>query len=299
MRGRTILSALLLPVLLANARPSFASDIKGFGDFESGDVISTLVLGAANLGIFHYYSNYYNGLKGEREHFPVGRWNQHFPFGQELEGFHARISRFTYDQLREREVNLVNSALATNLVFSGIELAEVRYLDSLGVSYQDMAANTFGILTGIVNDLVPFEVKLHYMHCLDFDNKSDPDKKWTHDCIPSQGERSVTELEILLKKYSFGFGIVIGGPNSELNIGESVNRIPYTSNESNEYYGFIEERNDGYSLHASVGYDFYEGEPSIATGFKIDVGDINIQAEWGLKFEDSDVSGGVGAGISF
>jgi hypothetical protein len=76
-------------------------------------------------------------------------WGENEAAGGASEGTHAWVTRGLYERGRELGLGRAGASSAALAVMAAWELCEVTYLDSKGVSVQDLAANTAGVLAGL------------------------------------------------------------------------------------------------------------------------------------------------------
>lgn len=92
----------------------------------------------------------------------VERWEENAPLGGALEGFHAWIAYEATGALRNRGPGTLPSGLIVMLAGLGVELAEAAAGDAAGVSVQDLAANTAGVIAASTG----LTVRYQYSACI-------------------------------------------------------------------------------------------------------------------------------------
>jgi hypothetical protein len=209
-------------------------------------------------------------------------WGEHAAAGSASEGTHVWVTRGLYDRGRELGLNRWGAAGAALSLMAVWEIYEVKRMDSLGVSVQDLAANTAGVLSGLV------DLDVNYQFVTFADPPYDDEHPWLNvPCIPRNDMSYCLELE----REGWAVGYKFVGRPGDVAVGTTA--MPVHAAESGDfetvpYVG----RNWDNGWHAAVGMSVDDRRPVAGGGYRVMSGLVGVDIS-GLVSDD-----GIGLGVS-
>jgi len=209
-------------------------------------------------------------------------WGENACAGSASEGTHAWVTRGLYDRGRELGLGPWGAAGAAMALMTAWEVYEVKEMDSLGVSVQDLTANAAGILTGMVG------LDLNYQFAAFADPPYDDEHPWLNvPCIP-RNDMSYC-LEIGRNGWSLGYKFI--GQPGDIAIGTTT--MPVLASEEGDFESvpYVGRSWDS-GWHAAVGMSTKDSTPVAGGGYRVVSGLIGVDIS-GLASRD-----GLGLGAS-
>jgi hypothetical protein len=209
-------------------------------------------------------------------------WGEHSVAGSASEGTHAWVTRGLYERGRELGLSRWGSAGAAMALMAVWEVYEVKQMDSLGVSVQDLVANTAGVVTGLVG------LELNYQYVTFADPPYDDEHPWLN--VPGIPRNDLSyAIEIERDGWTLGYKYV--GLSGDTSIGTTS--MPVFASEEGDlesipYVG----RNWSNGWHAAVGMSTRDSTPIAGGGYRVIAGLVGVDIS-GLASRD-----GLGLGAS-
>lgn len=117
-------------------------------------------------------------------------WGENAAAGSASEGTHVWMTHGLYERGRELGLGRAGASGAALAVMAAWEICEVTYLDAKGVSVQDLAANTAGVLAGLAG------LEVNYQYAGLVTPRHRDDKAWLNmPMIPLNETTYAIELE--------------------------------------------------------------------------------------------------------
>ncbi|MCD4689998.1 hypothetical protein K8S17_00905 [bacterium] len=186
-------------------------------------------------------------------------WEENAAVGSASEGAHVWVTHGLYERARDLGMGkweAAGSAMGTMLVW---EVFEVRGMDAKGVSVQDLAANSVGVIAGLSG------IGLHFSYASYSDPPERDDKVWLN--LPGIPLNDMTyALELAHDGWALGFkymaepgDLVIGSTTMPVHAGEhgGFTAIPYVGYEWRSGW------------HMAAGYDRPSEEVMAGGGYRI------------------------------
>ncbi len=193
-------------------------------------------------------------------------WGEHASAGSASEGTHVWVTRGLYDRGRELGMDRWAAAGAAMALMAVWEVYEVKEMDSLGVSVQDLVANTAGVLTGMAG------LELNYQYVTFADPPYDDERPWMNvPCIP-RNDMSYT-IEIEREDWTLGYKF-IGAPG-DVAIGTTSMPVHAAESGDFEMVPYI-GRNWRSGWHAAVGMSTKDSTPVAGGGYRVVSGLIGV-----------------------
>ncbi|MBD3367864.1 MAG: hypothetical protein GF405_06785 [Candidatus Eisenbacteria bacterium] len=210
-------------------------------------------------------------------------WGQHAVAGSASEGTHVWITRGLFDRGRELGMGRWGSAGAAMALMAVWEVYEVKSMDSLGVSVQDLAANTAGVVTGLVG------LDVNYRYVTFADPPYDEEHPWLNvPCIPRNDMSYCLEVEH--EGWALGYRFV--GQPGDIAIGTTAMPVHAAESGDLETIPYI-GRNWENGWHAAVGMSTVDSTPVAGGGYRFVSGILGIDVTGLVSREGL----GVGAGV--
>ncbi len=209
-------------------------------------------------------------------------WGENAVAASASEGTHAWITHGLYE--RGTEVGMgkwqaAGTAMGIMLVW---EVVEVKGMDALGVSVQDLAANSLGILAGVAG------LGVNYQY-VTFSNPPEHDKVWMNiPCAP----RNDMSYSFELQSGQVTAGVkYLGAVRGDMVIGSAS--MPVHTGETGDsrlipYMGY--KWKSGW--HAAAGYDGVSENVMVGGGFALSV--ASVGADITALLAEGDLSFGLG-----
>jgi hypothetical protein len=205
-------------------------------------------------------------------------WGENAAAGSASEGTHVWVTRGLYERGSELGLSRAGASSAALAVMAAWEIYEVTYLDAKGVSVQDLAANTAGVLAGLVG------LDVNYQYAGLVAPRHRDDKSWLNvPMIPLNETTYAIEIEHRGVTAGYAYlgspgSAVIGTTSMPVHAGEEGNGVlvPYLGvNLANGFHGAAGW--DGHdTVVAGVGYRF------VLKGLGIDL--TGLAADGALTF---------------
>ena len=209
-------------------------------------------------------------------------WGENAVAASASEGTHAWITHGLYERGSEVGMNKWQAAGTAMGIMLVWEVVEVKGMDALGVSVQDLAANSLGILAGVAG------LGVNYQY-VTFSDPPEHDKAWMNiPCAPRNDMSYSFELQsgqvtAGLKYQGIIQGdVVIGSASMPVHAGETGDNslIPYMGYKWKSGW------------HAAAGYDGMGENVMVGGGYALTVGSVG--ADLTALLADGDLSFGLG-----
>ena len=209
-------------------------------------------------------------------------WGENAVAASASEGTHAWITHGLYERGSEVGMNKWQAAGTAMGIMLVWEVVEVKGMDALGVSVQDLAANSLGILAGVAG----LEVNYQYVT---FADPPEHDKVWMN--IPCSPRNDMSySFELQAGQVTAGVkyqgttqgDMVIGSASMPVHAGETGNDtlIPYMGYKWKSGW------------HAAAGYDGVDENVMVGGGYALTVG--HVGADLTALMADGELSYGLG-----
>jgi hypothetical protein len=185
-------------------------------------------------------------------------WEENAQVGSALEGAHAWVTHGLYERSRElgmEKWQAAGSAMGTMILW---EVFEVEKMDAEGVSVQDLAANSVGIVAGLTG------LDLNFSYASYSNPPKRDDKVWLN--VPGVPMNDMTyAFELAHNGWALGYKYM--GAPGDLIIGSTTMPV-----HGGEHGAFMAVPYVGYEWesgwHAAAGYDRPNGEIMTGGGYR-------------------------------